>query len=423
MTEFKLSEKQQSTLDLMLAGESIFLTGPAGVGKSAIIKAFMEQSENKHIAITSTTGISAVHIGGSTLHSYLGIGIGEDDAEKLISKIKSKWYSQNRWKKLQTLIIDEVSMLTGELFDKLEYIAQEIRMNDEEAFGGVQLILCGDFLQLPPVDKSDNKVPDYCFSAECWNSCIKHTIHLTEIFRQNNDVAFQKALNQIRFADFDSDTRELLDSRIGAELKNEMGIKPTKLYTTNAKVNRVNTKELMKLRDGRKFKKYKMKTEPIGNAPNFVVDRCKKNCIVVPELLLCIDAQVMLLTNLDLENGLANGSRGVVTKFSEHGFPTVAFLNGMEVEIEPHVWDINENEQPVVSIRQIPLKVAYAITIHKSQGSTIDYAEIDLSKSFEYGQSYTALSRVKSIEGLSIIGIDYLKIKAHPLALDFYNNL
>lgn len=415
----KLHDAQKEAYNKMAGGLSIFLTGPAGVGKTACIRIFVDTyNESRKIALTSTTGASALLINGTTLHSYLGIGLGTGTARALADKIfASKWYKK-RWIELDCLIIDEISMLNPDLFDKLEQIAREIRGNSYP-FGGIQLVLSGDFCQLPCVGTQK-----FCFEAKTWNQCINETIYLTKILRQTDEI-FQNCLSNIRIGNITEDVVKILSSRVGQKLENEHGIKPTMLFSKNIDVDRVNDIELDKLaQDGREFNEYKMDIS-VYVKPNdvlYTLEKFRKNCNAPDILHLCIGAQVMLLKNLDLEAGLANGSRGVVTSFVED-IPMVKFLNGTERLIDYHVWLVEENGVEILRAQQIPLKVAYAITIHKSQGCSLDYALIDLKECFEYGQAYVALSRVKTLNGLGIVDIDYDFIKAHPKAIEYYKNL
>lgn len=805
-----LVDKQQEAYNYMSQGLSVFITGPAGVGKSACIKAFLDvYKDDRHIAITSTTGSSALIIGGTTLHSYLGIGLGKDSANELIEKIsKSKWLCK-KWRELDCLIIDEISMLSPDLFDKLEHVARAIRGN-EYPFGGIQLVVSGDFCfgrdtpimmanctqkfvqdlvegdqvmgddstvrtvtrtfggvapmynltlvddgttyqvtgnhtlcllfhasnQVPnhdmstysnsyniyywdyisntlkrrvfvsvsdthtdlennyknacsfayavsrventviemtvleylklseiargflycyrvpvkkwfanqvsqsnqvspwlvgvlltrfiftqaglcaiisrqnfvsmckqelvkhgcdliysvnPEDKTkvyytlvgntgvlteiltnkmdDNKIPNsymhssletrlellagifdscysingtifvhsfyrninqlyflirsvglnylfdqgakygirlqgnvsvipcrvqelvntgdtsmsnlvkftitsnnnntsntndntgvneyygfeldgnkrfilpnfmvshncqlpcvdtnkFCFEAKTWNSCIIKTIYLTKIIRQD-DSKFQECLNNIRVGNITKSVARMLNSRVGKVLTNDYGIKPTILFSKNIDVDRINDMELDELaQDGREFKQYTMDIALYCKPANqtFVLEKFRKNCNAPEILQLCIGAQVMLLRNLDLENGLANGSKGTVIDFIED-IPLVKFLNGMERIIDYHIWTVEENGEDILRAQQIPLRIAYAITCHKSQGCSLDYVQVDLGDCFEYAQAYVALSRVKTLEGLSISRIDYDRIKAHPKAVEYYKKL
>lgn len=414
--DIKLLPDQQKAYDYMTSRDNIFLTGGGGVGKSELIKRYKKNNPERIIAVTSTTGTSALLIDGTTLHSYLGIGLGQGSVDSMTMKILKRTYLRKRWRELETLIVDEVSMLSPILFDKLEEVARAVRRNDYP-FGGIQLILSGDYLQLPVVREDS-----FCFEAKSWDKCIDHTVYLTEIVRQK-EVKFQNCLNKVRVADIDEEVRDILLSRKGVELKNDFGIKPTQLFSTNYAVSEINDEEMDKLaEEDPDFYEYNLSVEWHVKKKDFVEAKIKKNCQAVDCLQLCVGAQVILLYNLDLENKLANGSRGVVTKFIEDK-PVVKFLSGVERIIDYHVWDIEENDKTILSICQVPLRLAWAITIHRCQGQTLDYAIMDLSEIFEYGQAYVALSRIESLSGLSIIDIDFAKIKAHPKALKFYKKL
>ena len=417
-----LSERQQKAYDLIVNGENVFLTGAAGCGKSYIIKEIYRfYLDRKQVAITSTTGTSAILIDGVTLHSYLGIGLGNASAESLILMIKKNSQAYKRWRDLDILIIDEISMLSPILFDKLEMIGRYIRKQDVP-FGGIQLILSGDFLQLPVVGEIDS----FCFDASTWNKCIKqeNIIYLNENFRQS-DALFRKCLDEIRIGNMSEETISILKSKVGAKLENDLGILPTKLYSLNRDVDFENNNELDKLvskNENLSFIEYELKYDVLKHGLRNVEEKLKKSCNAPFIIQLCVGAQVMLLYNLDLEQKLVNGSRGVIVHF-ESEFPKVRFLNGVEMLITPKTWTLEENGESILQWTQIPLKVAFAISTHKSQGMTIDYAEVDLSNIFENSQAYVALSRVKSLQGLSIKNYNSLCIRSHPRAIDFYKKL
>ena len=410
-----LNEKQLLAFDLMCNGENIFLTGAGGVGKSHCITLFKKHYKNKKtLGVTSTTGTSSILIGGSTLHSFLGIGLGKLDVDSLYYIIRSKKYLLKRWSSLKALIIDEVSMLNPILFDKLELLARMIKNNDKP-FGGIQLILSGDFLQLPVVDTNN-----FCFEAESWSRCINNVVYLTDIIRQSN-VSFQKCLNDIRIGNISDSTKEILNSRLGVDLINIAGIKPTRLFSLNRDVDYINNEEILKINN--EFYRYEMTIDNTGELNESIINKLVKNCQVQEIIDLAVGAQVMLLWNMDFDRELVNGSRGIITGFNINDIPIVKFLNGIEIEVDFYKWEILENEKIILEINQIPLKLAYSFTIHKLQGSSLDYVEIDLSNVFEYGQAYVAMSRVRNLEGLKIISIDYSKIRAHPKALEFYTKL
>ena len=413
----KFTEMQLKAYNSIKTGKNVFLTGSAGTGKTSVIKSYVnDYSMIRKIAVTSTTGTSALLLGGTTLHSYLKIGLGRENVSKLYKKITSVKGWVKKWKDLSCLIVDEISMLDPILFDKLEQLAKLIRGNSKP-FGGIQLVLSGDFLQLPCVGTDK-----FCFEASSWNQCVQETYVFTEIIRQS-DTEFQTCLNSIRFGILNDHVINTLSPRIGAVLTNDFNIKPTKLYSKNLEVDELNDRELDNLsKDGREFYEYNMEIKQVNyKVSTDFIDKIKKNCNAHENLQLCIGAQVMLLINYDLQIGLCNGSRGIVVDFV-NDIPIVKFLNGIEIPVPYFIWDIEDGDELVLRIIQIPLKIAYATTIHKSQGTSLDYVEIDLSDVFDYGQAYVALSRVKKLEGLSIVSIDYDKIVAHPVAVQFYND-
>ena len=382
-----LTSKQKLALDYMVKGENVFLTGPSGTGKSLVISTFKRQCGlSRKIGITSTTGMSAILIGGSTVHSFLGIGLGNGSVDSIVKNIKMKPFFKKRWVELDTLIIDEVSMLSPELFDKLEEVARILRRKipkrmlkkseeKEPPFGGMQIILTGDFLQLPVV-QSDN----FCFEARSWKNCVTHTVNLTEIMRQT-DNEFQEVLNDLRYGNVTERAVSLLNSRTNVKLENKDGIKPTKIFTTNYSVDNLNFQELEKLEDPDIFQ-YDIEVKLEGFHKDYIekIEKIKKNCIAPETLQICKNAQVMLLYNLDLECGLANGSRGIVTGFV-NDFPKVCFVNGEERIIDYHTWEIIEGDKKLASVSQLPLKLAWAITVHKCvRDNTIIFSEFGLLK-------------------------------------------
>jgi ATP-dependent DNA helicase PIF1 len=422
-----LTQEQQYGLEQMKSGYNVFLTGNAGTGKSYLLKKYIEWiKENnriKDLAITSTTGVSAILIGGKTLHSWAGIGLGKSD---LIRKVKRNEIAIERWKSVKTLIIDEISMMSPDLFDNLNYVGKTIRNNPMLPFGGIQMILVGDFCQLPVVKSSHT----YCFESRAWKECDFKIVNLKEIIRQNN-LEFTNVLQKIRMGEIDDSIKKLLGSRLGIWNKNTCnkdGIKPTLLYSTNQNVDTMNNKELDKLIElNLPDKTFRVNIDVVRSKLN---DRDQKKMIdfVIGDnksIKLAVGAQVMLTRNIDVDNGLANGSRGIITDFSKDGkdLPIVKFVNGISTAVELYKNEYYDHEIHF-TYHQIPLRLAWATTIHKSQGATLDYVVANLSNIFEYGQAYVALSRVKCLENLYLVGgIKYGKINIHSKVKEFYKNI
>ena len=456
MTNIILNQNQLEAKINIENKNNVFITGQGGTGKTELLKYIARShylNREGKIGITSMTGISAILIDGVTLHSFLGIGLGNESIKILYEKILKNRFIYKRWKTLEILIIDEISMMSIELLEKLETLARLIRQNNM-VFGGLQLVFSGDFCQLPSINTSD-----FCFNSEVWSKCISKTIYLTEIIRQKN-IEFQELLSHIRIGILSNEDKHILLSRVGVDISIN-GIEPTFIQGLNVDVDRVNKNALKKLKiDNQKnglalaFHNYEINILNEHNFPQFVVSKFIKNIIAPQKLKLCVGAQVMLLKNniehdrfaastfgSDRFSGavgdrfsgavgdsdLCNGSRGVVLEF-DGNIPIVKFYNGKIAKINFHTWEYCENKNssvasPILRAVQIPLKLAYSISIHKMQGSTLDCAKINLKNIFEYGQAYVALSRVKTLEGLSITDIDFDTIKANPIAVSYYNNL
>lgn len=412
--QIKFNPEQQYALDLIAKGKNVFIHSPAGTGKSTIIKHF---AASVTTGVTSTTGISALNIEGSTLHSFLGIGLGEESLEDLYNKLKDR----RIWLNLKLLIIDEISMLQPQLFEKLEKLARKIRKTSKR-FGGIQLVVAGDLFQLPPVNIRNDGC-SMITDSQVFLECIDDVVELRNIMRQQ-DYMFQTALNKIRVGNVDSQTRKILKSRV-IKLPKSDNIKPTKLFCTKKCVNALNEKELNKLAaKDHIFREYEMKFVFSENVSmptrNYVSKNFVKNSTTPQKLQICKETQVMLTYNLP-SHSLANGSRGVVVDFANN-YPIVEFVGGKKILVEPVSFSLFETRPKRVQIgyvKQIPLKIAYALTIHSSQGATLDCVQIDLKETFEYGQAYTALSRVRCLEGLYLKPFDYHVIQAHPKSLTF----
>jgi ATP-dependent DNA helicase PIF1 len=431
-----LNADQTAAFAAVQSGQNVFLTGPAGAGKSFLIRHIVDWAARigKTIGITALTGCAALLLGSNakTLHSWAGIGLGRDSVDTLMKAALKYPQTKRRWKKTDILIVDEISMMTPDLFEKLDAIGKRVRAS-AQPWGGLQLILCGDFFQLPPVIKgiSGETFPGrFAFESAAWKAANLKPVLLHRIERQT-DAGFQRVLNECRIGAPSAETIELLKSRQNLNWKKQM-IKPTLLFSRNSDVEAINEQNVAALK--KPLRVYEAVTEvlnttglppseiPCGEALERMVQKMDADSSYVVRLELCVGAQVMLLMNKDLEAGLANGSRGVVLGFSDNNIPIVQFMHGDPVAIEPHSWVSSECEAIVRT--QIPLRVAYAITIHKSQGATLDCALIDIgSNTFEYGQAYVALSRVRSLDGLYVFNLNPAKIMAHPSVVAYYESL
>lgn len=421
----QLSESQNEAYQYYKLGKNLFITGQAGTGKSFLIRKIIKdcKSSKKEFGVTALTGSAACLINGKTIHSWSGLGHGERDARYYIDKILKKFPVKMRYWKTRVLIIDEISMMDIEFFELLSEVSQGVRGN-QKPFGGIQIILIGDFYQLPPVLKEKEK--QFCFESPIWEESIDVHCILKEVQRQK-DTEFQKILQEVRDGNVSQESIETLVSCKFKKIDESSGIVPTKLYSTRKSVDNFNKREFDKL-DIEEIYDYEVESTYLGIKANkmsseeklYLESQLDKDFPYEPELSLCVGCQVMLLINKDVEAGLVNGSRGVIVGFEEDR-PKVRFMNGMEELIDFYEWEYEINALNKVLRKQIPLKLAWAITVHKSQGCTLDCVEIDIGKSvFEYGQSYVALSRVKTLEGLFIKDIDVDKIRSHPKVIAFY---
>ena len=429
-----LTDEQRKAYDVVEQGKSIFLTGPGGTGKSFLLKTMYElipDRTGKHVAVTALTGCAALLIGrfAKTLHSWAGIGLGRESATVLAVKIRNSGKTLRRWLSTDILIIDEVSMLTPELLEKLDAVAKLLRRNTAP-MGGLQIVFVGDFYQLPPVVKEGDV--SFVFESPLWQTIVQGTARLTKILRQDDPV-FHKILEEARNGSLSEESLRILESRKDRSWQT-LDIKPTLLFTRRAEVDMVNDTNLKALQ-GEKVPFYAETVfNPIDNTIGLtkkspqvqrVVEKMDKDGPYMPELILKKGAQVMLLSNLNAEEGLVNGTRGVVIGFEgtdESRTPVVQFRTGTPQPVGKVTWYSNELEG--VGRKQIPLKLAYAITVHKAQGATLDCALIDIGTStFECGQAYVALSRVKNLESLYIWDVEPTAFRAHPKVLKFYNEL
>ncbi len=441
-----LTQQQLSVIDHLLEGENLFLTGGGGVGKSYLLSVIYTEfpglkkrlfaaknpgsiSKLPRIQMCAMTGCAALLLGhkAKTLHSWAGIGLGKGSVSELYVKIRRNQKSMKNWLCTDLLIIDEVSMMTAELLDKLNEIGKKVRGN-KKPFGGIQVLLVGDFFQLPPVNKSD-EATKFAFESDAWKELITSSIELTEIQRQK-DEKFQKVLKEARIGALTKESCELLAGFQGRDWK-ENKIRPTLLFPRRAEVDMINDSNLRAL-TGRRYT-YKARLVYDGKIPEGfsesnegfqkALQMFDSDAAYAKELELMLNAQVMLIANTDPDSGLVNGSRGVVVGFCPSTeLPIVEFLNGVRKPVGTHTWPIEDYE--FVSRAQVPLRLAYAVTIHKSQGATLDSALVDIGSGvFEYGQAYVALSRVRSLEALYVYDFDPTAFKAHPKVKAFYKAL
>lgn len=422
---------------------NIFVTGPGGTGKTALIKYIQRDAfrKDRNIQVCALTGCAAVLLEckAKTLHSWAGIGLGNGSVEQLVTKIMKNRFLKANWRGTEILVVDEVSMMSQKLFELLDAIGKAVRKNDRP-FGGIQLIFSGDFYQLPPVgNKDDPETVRFCFESELWSQTfsIENHVQLTKIFRQT-DLNYQKILNQIREGKLKRSSNEMLLQKVGQQIPDNSIVRPTKLFPTRNKVDQVNLKAMNDLKTleqdfnlkyhvdlemtatellkRRQFTKEQIQTELLYLKGNLRCDEVVK---------LKIGSQVMCIVNIELVNGqtLCNGSQGIITKLSEQGLPVVKFssIEG-PIAMSYHVWS-SENI-PGIGVSQLPLILAWALTIHKAQGATLDIAEIDAGSGiFECGQTYVALSRVKSLEGLYLTSFDASKIKVSRKVQEFYASI
>lgn len=405
----KLTGEQSSAFEKIKSGVNVFVTGQAGCGKTYLLKHVINwaRDHSMKIGVTASTGLAAYLLRGRTIHSFLGIGLGKQPAQSLAESLRKK--NKPVYKKLQALdilIIDEMSMINAELLDKISEYLCLIRGCDK-AFGGVQVILCGDLCQIKSVNGK------YCFQSEVWKKADIEMVMLEQQIRQSNDETFKEILKELRWGICTKDTLKLLKS-----LKKTVfadGIVPTRLYSLNFDVDQINEREYKTLVDSGVERRV-FKTEYSMPAAKIWADSIK-----IPEQIeLCIGAQVMITWNMSTTDGnLVNGSRGVITGFESDG-PRVRLVNGQETVI--NMFKISCDENTMLETTFMPLKLAYAITIHKSQGLTLDAVEIDLGTSiFEYGQAYTALSRAQTLGSVRLVSVKASSFKTHEAVKRFYN--
>jgi len=414
-----LTSLQLQVIQSFEAGNNIFVTGSAGSGKSYLLNYLKRNYSHLGLEITASTGIAAVNIGATTIHSWSGIGLANLPVEKIVENIFGAKFSKirRRIKRARALAIDEISMISANVLEILDEVFKAVRENDLP-MGGLQILFFGDFLQLPPISRESSQI-DFCFQSPVWQDLNLEIFRLDEIFRQSNQD-FISLLNNLRFGKLSAQDKENLQARVNA--KDEISaIKPTILTTHNYKVEKINSHFLKQIPGQEEV----FEAEYFGDQRK--IEFLKKNSIVAPILQLKVGAQVMMIKNTYQKEGIINGSLGIVKGFSpKKHYPLVEFSNGKIITIAKEEWLLekyDEKKGMVITeagVTQIPLILSWAMTIHKSQGLTLDKISCDLSDVFSPGQAYVALSRARSLNSIFISKINFSKITANQEACNFY---
>jgi ATP-dependent exoDNAse (exonuclease V) alpha subunit len=419
--------KQKEALDILKSGYNTFLTGPPGSGKTFLLNKYIEylKKNNVAVSITASTGIAATHMGGTTLHSWSGLGIREELDDFEVKTVCAKGYMRQRIKNTNVLIIDEISMIKPSQFEAVNKICQYIKRS-ARPFGGIQVICSGDFFQLSPVVKNTpapteqdmqgqlgfsakekNKDTNFVNDSDIWKRMEMKICYLDEQHR-TKDKKLHKILNHIRENEVEKSKILLFD-----ELDKAKNIKKvlTKLYTHNIDVDSINYSELAKIKGKEYYYQMTLRGNPV------VADILKKSCLAPEKLVLKEGAEVMFIKN-NFEAGYVNGTQGKIIGFGASDLPIVKIEDGKKITVTYADWSIEEENKIVAGISQIPLRLAWAITVHKSQGMNLNSAEMDLSKCFLEGMGYVALSRLRSLKGLRLMGINHLAFCVNPRALE-----
>jgi ATP-dependent exoDNAse (exonuclease V) alpha subunit len=394
---------QQEALSILKLGVNVFLTGEPGAGKTHTINQYIEWLRERGVepAVTASTGIAATHVGGMTIHSWSGIGIKKDISEWDIDAIQGKEKTARRIIDAKVLIIDEISMLDADTLENVDRVLRAIRrpvLTEPQPFGGLQVVFVGDFFQLPPVSR--DRSARFAFMSSAWRDLNPVVCYLSEQHRQDSGQLLE-LLAAIRSGDVDEYHYEILQSRM-----QKGRASATRLHTHNAEADRINDAALKKLEG--KSHVFHMTTR----GARTLVEGLKQNCLSPESLTLKAGAKVLFTRN-NFDAGYVNGTLGEVVDFAPSGYPIVQTRSG-RIEAVPGEWSVSDGTTILAQLKQVPLRLAWAITVHKSQGMSLDAAVIDLSQAFEFGQGYVALSRVRTIEGLFLTGFNDRALRLHP---------
>lgn len=388
-------------LEVMLSGESVLLTGPAGAGKTFVVNQFIRlaKAEGKHVSVTATTGLAATHLGGSTIHSWSGIGISDEINSGFAENVSKS--RREIIEKTDVLIIDEVSMLHDFRLDMVDEVCRIVRKKDEP-FGGIQVIMSGDFFQLPPINRGDSRAGGFVVNSKVWQELDPAICYLEEQYRQD-DAELLDILNALRAGELKRHHAEKLLARVDVEPEGDQVL--TELHTVNVDVDRLNEARLDLLEGDELFY-----TQTSTGSKNYT-ESLQRSVLAPATLRVKKGALVMAVKN-SLDKKYVNGSIGTVIDFeASTEYPIVEFRNGKVVTMSPDTWELRDGDKKRASITQIPLRLAWAITVHKSQGMTLDAAKIDLRKAFVEGMGYVALSRVKNLHSLYLSGINQMALR------------